>query len=191
MKTGAKDVRACPWLDLVPSGRTLPVEHFVTARVNAVAKALNRSSARLYLSHFDMTVPEWRILSNMAVHGPCASRDLIEHISMDKALISRTIQRLKRRQFLVMSANPKDRRTSVIELTSAGTAMYRKLLPFARRRQSKLVRDLTNDERRVLWNALDKLQATAEKLNRLEAKVADAGLGRRERRKPRTARPAT
>ena len=158
----------CPWVDVEPYGRTLTINQFVTARVNAVAKALNRSSARLYLSRFDLTVPEWRILANIEQREPCAARDLIEHISMDKALISRTIKRLQQRGFLEVRANPADRRTSTIALTREGIAMYRKLLPSARRRQAKLIESLTKEERQVLWRALSKLQWTAETLSRIE-----------------------
>jgi DNA-binding MarR family transcriptional regulator len=167
--TGSPDAgEPCPWLGLDASGHGLAVRDFVTARINAAAQALNRSSERRYLRRFDLTVPEWRMLSILAALGPCSARDVVGQVSIDKALISRTIKRLQARDFLEVRSNPDDRRTSKIELSAQGAAMYRKLLPFARRRQASLIEDLTGAERQALWSALEKLRRTAETLNQEE-----------------------
>lgn len=159
---------ACPWLGMDACGSKLRVDQFVTARVGRVSKALSRSTARLYLAEFDVTVPEWRVMANVALRGSCSARELIEDVAMDKALVSRSIRQLVGKGLLTARPNDVDRRTSLLRLTAKGTRIYEDLLPKARRRQATLLEDLGEQERRVLWIALEKLESKARALARME-----------------------
>jgi len=150
------------------SGSDLRVDQFVTARVGRVAKALSRSTARLYLAEFDVTVPEWRVMANVALRGSCSARELIEDVSMDKSLVSRSIQQLVGKGLLTARPNDADRRTSLLRLTAKGARTYANLLPKAQRRQATLLEDLDEQERHVLWIALQKLESKARALAEME-----------------------
>jgi DNA-binding MarR family transcriptional regulator len=158
----------CPWVRTDADGSNLRVDQFVTARVGRVSKALSRSTARLYLAEFDVTVPEWRVLANVALRGSCSARELIEDVAMDKSLVSRSIQQLVGKGLLTARPNEVDRRTSLLRLTAKGVRTYQELLPKAQRRQATLLEDLGEQERRVLWAALEKLEAKARALAEME-----------------------
>lgn len=160
--------KSCPWLGMDASGSDLRVDQFVTARVGRVAKALSRSTARLYLAEFDVTVPEWRVMANVALRGSCSARELIEDVSMDKSLVSRSIQQLVGKGLLTARPNDADRRTSLLRLTAKGARTYANLLPKAQRRQATLLEDLDEQERHVLWIALQKLESKARALAEME-----------------------
>lgn len=159
---------ACPWLRMDANGSNLRVDQFVTARVGRASKALSRSTARLYLAEFDVTVPEWRVIANVALRGSCSARELIEDVAMDKSLVSRSIRQLVGKGLLTARLNDADRRTSLLRLTAKGVRTYQDLLPKAQRRQATLLEDLDEQERRVLWIALEKLESKARALAEIE-----------------------
>lgn len=159
---------ACPWLRMEADGSNLRVDQFVTARVGRVSKALSRSTARLYLAKFDVTVPEWRVIANVALRGSCSARELIEDVAMDKSLVSRSIRQLVGKGLLTARPSDVDRRTSLLRLTAKGVRTYQDLLPKAQRRQATLLEDLDEEERRVLWIALGKLESKARALAGME-----------------------
>ncbi|WP_279343807.1 MarR family winged helix-turn-helix transcriptional regulator [Variovorax terrae] len=161
----------CPWIGPGSSDAPLRVENFITARINHVAKALSRSAARLYLAQFDLTLPESRILSIVAMRGGCTAREIMDEVSMDKALISRAIKKLADKRLISTWTNADDRRTSLLRLTSRGTEIHEDLMPIARQRQEALLATLSYDERRALWSALFKLEAMVQTLGEKDERL--------------------
>ncbi len=107
-------------------------------------------------------------MANVALRGSCSARELIEDVSMDKSLVSRSIQQLVGKGLLTARPNDADRRTSLLRLTAKGARTYANLLPKAQRRQATLLEDLDEQERHVLWIALQKLESKARALAEME-----------------------
>ncbi len=174
----AIDQEPCPWVDDAAIAEPLRVDHYITGRISHVSKALNRSASRLYQDHFGLTLPESRALSVIAARGSCAARDIADEVSLDKALISRAIKQLTLKELISAGAGVEDQRVMMLKLTAKGRRIHEQIVPVARARQDALMETLTEEERRVLWRVLGKLEARVERFAEGEGEGAGkAGAG--------------
>jgi DNA-binding MarR family transcriptional regulator len=146
-----------PWRRVPKDGHTLSTPEFLTAKVNTLARVLKRSSTKAYVKTFDLTVTEWRLLSAIVEQQPCAAGELAFSLDSDKALTGRLLKKLDQRRLISIGSNPNDGRAMIVTTTTAGDAMYRRILPFAQARQATLLRLLSESEREQLWTTLDRL----------------------------------
>lgn len=157
-----------PWRRVPTDGHTLAPSDFLTSKINVVARLLKRSSTKAYIETFDIAVTEWRMLAAIAQKQPCSVGELAFNLDSDKALTGRTLKKLEQRKLISIGAHPTDGRALVVTTTSAGDAMYRKILPFAQARQAALLRQLSETERDDLWRVLNLLIEKATLLQELE-----------------------
>lgn len=139
--------------------RRLPppaLDEFLTYRLNALATVLNRDAARLAARH-GLRLPEWRVLANLAAHGPFPPGWLALRHQMDKGLASRTLRALARRGLVELSADPADGRRLLAAITPAGRSLHGRILPDALARQARLQALLSSEELTVLRSAVDRL----------------------------------
>ncbi|KIZ39709.1 MULTISPECIES: MarR family winged helix-turn-helix transcriptional regulator [Rhodopseudomonas] len=160
-----------PWRRIAPDGHTLSTPDFLTAKVNTLARALKRYSAKAYPEAFDITVTEWRTLAAIVQQQPCAASDLALHLGSDKALIGRLLKKLEQRKLISIAEDPADRRAVVVRTTAAGDAAYRKIMPFAQQRQAALLRLLTEAEREQFWSILNRLIVHVDALSDEDAEI--------------------
>jgi DNA-binding MarR family transcriptional regulator len=146
-----------PWRRIPADGHTLAPPDFLTSKINTLARLLKRSSTKAYIETFDIAVTEWRMLAAIVQQQPCGVGELALNLDSDKALTGRTLKRLEQRKLISIDAHPTDGRALVVKTTSAGEAMYRKILPFAQARQAALLRQLSEAEREELWSVLGRL----------------------------------
>jgi DNA-binding MarR family transcriptional regulator len=165
-----------PWSGERVEGANLELDTFLAARVNRLARLLNKPTYRAYVVDFGISVLEWRVLAHLSMISPCLARDLSTRMGIDKASISRALRRLHKRRLISIRACDDDARASNLTVLPAGTRMYQSILPLARERQATLLNTLDADERQVLWEAFGKLMSAAEEVTQKESET---------RRKPR------
>jgi DNA-binding MarR family transcriptional regulator len=90
--------------------------------------------------------------------------DVIAHTTLDKMQVSRAVARLEGNGLIEREHVADDRRARVLRLTAAGRALFRRIAPLARARETFLLDALDADERRVLDRAIDKLRERARLL---------------------------
>lgn len=146
-----------PWRRIPADGHTLTPPEFLTSKINTLARLLKRSSTKAYIETFDIAVTEWRMLAAIVQQQPCGVGELALNLDSDKALTGRTLKKLEQRKLIKINAHPTDGRALVVRITSAGEAVYRKILPFAQARQAALLRQLSEVERDALWITLGRL----------------------------------
>lgn len=151
------DPHRYPWRQLPADGSTLEPPDFLTSKINTLARLLKRSSTKAYIETFDIAVTEWRMLAAIVQQQPCGVVELAFNLDSDKALTGRTLKKLEQRGLISIGPHPTDGRALVVRTTSAGDAMYRKILPFAQGRQASLLRQLSEAERDELWSTLGRL----------------------------------
>ena len=137
-----------------------PLEDFLTYRLNMLATLLSRDAARMAARH-GLGLPEWRVLSHLAVQGPCGAAAIVARGAMDKAQVSRALQALAERELAVLQPDPADGRRQVARITSSGAALHARILPEALQRQAWLRRSLAPADAEALDRILDQLIATA------------------------------
>lgn len=157
-----------PWDGDHVDATKLELQSFLAARVNRLARLLNKPTDRAYFVDFGISMLEWRVLAHLAQISPCLARDLSARMAIDKASISRVLRRLHKRKLIAIRGSTDDARASILTVLPAGMKMYHSVLPSARERQAALLNVLDAEERRVLWGALAKLIHAAEEITRRE-----------------------
>jgi DNA-binding MarR family transcriptional regulator len=137
-----------------------PLEDFLTYRLNMLATLLARDAARMAARH-GLGLPEWRVLSHLAVQGPCGAAAIVARGAMDKAQVSRALQALAARGLAVLQPDPEDGRRQTARATASGRALHAQILPEALQRQAWLRESLAPTDAKALDRILEQLIATA------------------------------
>lgn len=150
------------------SGSHLNVEDFLTFRLTRLSNALRSNLTKPYLEQFELSLPEWRLLALVARFAPMRFSEVTTRSSMDKGQVSRTLRVMANRGLTKMKTI-KDRGSRstealaapvMVSITPKGTALYKAVLPVARRRQAQMLLTLTESDRIALYSIIDKLFAT-------------------------------
>ena len=148
-----------PWDDLSPEGTGLDVHDFLTTQFSYTANALRRAITLPYAERFDLSVSEWRLLSVLAAAGSLAFPDLVTESAVDKAQVSRTLQLMTKRGLVAVETPPTGRKGMVVHLTPEGLALYERVMPEAQRTQTAMILTLSPQERRTLYDVLQRLRS--------------------------------
>lgn len=158
-----------PWDALDEAGTGLSVEHFLTTTVSRVGNALRRTITVPYADAFQITVTEWRMLSVLAHAHSLPFAQLVTASATDKALVSRTLRLLEARGLVEMASEGHTPRKKLrCTITPEGQALHDRIIPIARQRQASLLRVLSPQERRVVYQALHKLHRHCQMLGGVE-----------------------
>lgn len=120
-----------------------------------------------YLVQFGLSLPEWRLLALVARFSPLRFSEVTLRSGMDKGQVSRTLRvmadRGLTRMKAIRSANSRTREALaapvMVSVTAKGKALYKSVLPVARKRQAEVLLSLGENERKAFYATLDKLFA--------------------------------
>jgi DNA-binding MarR family transcriptional regulator len=138
------------------------VPDLFSTRLLRLSNSLGLYSARRYRLEFDVTLPEWRVMSIVAAHDKSTARDVSRILATDKAWVGMTVKTLMQRGFLTRSPDARDSRRILLSLTKSGRERHDAILGAARQRQRRLVSALTPDKARLFFECLTVLQAEAD-----------------------------
>src|SRR5688500_11501823 len=96
-------------------------EAYFGYRMVLAATLVDRRVSNLLAQHGELTLPQWRIVSQLGLTGGGTVKSLAEGAAVDRAEVSRAIRELERAR-LVLRRTPRDtdRRSPSFELTAAG-----------------------------------------------------------------------
>jgi DNA-binding MarR family transcriptional regulator len=153
--------------------------------IHRLSRSLLRASMARYMLEFGLGVPQVQLLNAIGALGPRASKDLADHMAMNKALVSRSLSDLTARGYTRDTTDPADARRHVWTLTAKGRRLVEVCRPLRHARTNYLLAALTDDEGAVLVDILERLYAASERLG-----ADEAAIGRRRRDKARKGTPA-
>jgi DNA-binding MarR family transcriptional regulator len=148
------------------TGTAMELETFFPYRLAVLTEAVSRSMAQVYGERFELTRDEWRVLAMLSNVPAARTAAVIERTTLDKVSVSRALARLEGKGLVERASDPQDRRSDLIRLTTAGRALFRKLVPMVRAREQFLLDALDPAERAALDALLDKLLVRARQLAR-------------------------
>jgi DNA-binding MarR family transcriptional regulator len=160
----------------------IKLETFLPYRLSVLANVTSNAIAAAYEERFGLTIPEWRVIAVLMRHPGLSAREVAEKSRMDAVAVSRAVNRLLRAGRLRRAVATDDRRRSILQVSAAGTAVYRGVAPLALEFERSLLDTLTNDERAALDRLLEVLTQRAEVLSvdlRLPKKAARGPKARR------------
>lgn len=140
------------------------VTDLLTSRLLRLSNTFGLYSNRRYRQEFDVTLPEWRVMSIIALHKTTTARDISRELVTDKAWVGLTVEKLGRRGFVERSSDKLDMRRTLVSLTRQGKEVHDAIMANARRRQKRLLAALPNGAAETLSDCLDRLQAEADRM---------------------------
>ena len=144
-----------------PARRELQLESFLPYLVNNLADRISTGLSRIYAGDYGLSVPEWRVLANLAEHGVLNAKQIVSTTGMEKSKVSRAVKNLTTRGLIVQRRKEADNRARDLALTAAGLALYGDLVPHALAWEGELLDCLSVSEYRDFMYLLGKLRQRA------------------------------
>ncbi|MGH8778618.1 MarR family winged helix-turn-helix transcriptional regulator [Paraburkholderia sp.] len=138
------------------------LDQFLTYRLHVLNKLSERGIGVRYQEKLGVTVPEARVIASVGSFGPFSIMDLARHANLDKSQASRAAEALIRQGLVQRESSDTDGRVVLVSLTPEGRALYRKVMPIARKWNEDFFAGLDEKEKTVLSRALDKVIANAQ-----------------------------
>jgi DNA-binding MarR family transcriptional regulator len=151
-------------LDVLVDTGSLPVDQFLTFRINQLSSAFERQWSRSMRDEAGVSLSEWRLLA-MLQSGSQTFARLVELTEVNKALLHRSAKALSEAELIDISDTPSDARSTTLSLTDKGRRLLKKIRPLAIARQKHFLSALSSDERRTLYVALEKLRTASNQWN--------------------------
>ena len=139
----------------------LPLQQFLTYRFSRVQAKLNAQAMRI-LAQAGLSLTQWRIIALIGNAGQARPSALTSEGLIDKGMFSRKIKPLITTGLVDAGIDDKDNRAQVLSLTQKGRMLYNDTLPIMRKRQHALRAALTEEELRLIYTILNKLELAAE-----------------------------
>lgn len=140
------------------------LQHFLPYRLVNVAERTSHALSTLYATKFNMTIPEWRILATLGSQKDLTAKTIGQQTQMDKVTVSRAINKLSDKAFIIRQRDSQDGRAIKLNLSKDGTLVYKKLTPAVLAWEQQLTSEFEPDEIRELHKLLSRLQHQLEKL---------------------------
>jgi len=144
----------------------MDLQNFFPYRVARLAEAVSQATAQVYGERFRLSRDEWRVLAALADAGAVKTARVIERSTLDKMRVSRAVARLEQEGLVDRQEDPQDGRGQLLRLQAKGLALYRRIVPMVQSREAFLLASLSEAERELLTQAMDKVLARAEELVR-------------------------
>ncbi|MDE1184378.1 MarR family transcriptional regulator [Paraburkholderia sp.] len=139
------------------------LEQFLTYRLHVLNKLAERGIGERYQTKLGVTLPEARVIASVGSFGPFSIMDLARHANLDKSQASRAAEALIGQNLMARETSTLDGRVVLVSLTTDGRALYRKIMPIARKWNLDLFDCLDESEHAALSDALDKVIASAQR----------------------------
>ena len=98
----------------------LDLEQFLPYRLSVLSNRVSGNIAKLYGDRYGLAIPEWRVITILALYPGSSASEVSDRTAMDKVAVSRAVARLLERGFIKRETHGDDRRRSVLALSAAG-----------------------------------------------------------------------
>lgn len=139
----------------------LKLSEFLPFRLSVLSNTISEQIANSYRRHFDLTVPQWRIIAVLEQHPGLTATAVSNKTVMDKVAVSRAVSALIEMGRIERRARQDDGRSSALFLTVEGQRIYNEVAPLAHDFEAALLAKLTEDERQQLQQILTKIAEAA------------------------------
>ncbi len=132
-------------------------DEFLTFRLSVLSAAFDRKAARVLSENFDVTLAERRVLGAIVFHGNIRFGELVKHLTIDGAQISRATASLIERGLVKRSRDKADGRSAILSPTTRGRNLDERIIDGGRGNQRQILANLTSDEREIFYRSIGKL----------------------------------
>ena len=140
-----------------PAATTLSFRRSPTVLLNFAGNRFTRHAARYYQHEFGLGATDWRMLVMLTREPGSSVGHAARTIGIDKAAVSRALQRLEQSGLARAEIPDGDERRKTWSLTPEGTALHARVLPGALERQRALLAGFSPDEVQQLSDFLSRM----------------------------------
>lgn len=140
------------------------LEDFLPFRLNVLAQEVSTRLSSIYATRFNLDIPQWRIIANLATRGDLTAQDIARVAFMHKSTISRAVSGLERRKLIQRTADPADGRAYKLRITASGKTLFKNLLPDVLAFEQDLLKQMKSSESAALLRGLTSLEASVLKI---------------------------
>ena len=133
------------------------LQAFLPYLLNQAAEQSSLSFQRSYKNRYNMLRTEWRVMFHLGLFGAMTARDIGIRGKIHKTKISRAVQKLTEKRFILRQRSADDRRLESLQLTVSGRAAYLELRKTAEQYQTDLSVDFSEEEFALLQTMLKRL----------------------------------
>ena len=126
-------------------------------RVLLLGKMIDRVTAQHVRDTAQLTLAEWRVLTHVEMIGKCSAAEVASVAYSDRAEVSRAIGSLEERGLVQREANPRNRKSSLVSLTTEGKAVHTAIRGERGKFYEQWLADLSEAERAAFNDGLDKV----------------------------------
>jgi DNA-binding MarR family transcriptional regulator len=137
--------------------RDLSLNSFLPYVLNNLAERISAGLSTLYMDEYGLSIPEWRVIANLAEHDTLNARQIVDFTTMEKSKVSRAVSGLSAKGLVSQQRAEDDSRAKDLALTAAGSALYTDIVPKVLAWERELLEGLSTGEYRDFLYLLDKL----------------------------------
>ena len=141
----------------------VPASHFILDRhlFYLFGQALGRRDRSLArtLAPFGLTVSRWRVLAALHARPGASLTRLAEITAVDRTTAMRTVEHMRRDGLVDRTADPADRRTSLLSLTRKGEALFSRVFVIVAEQNRRAVTGLSEQELEIFVAQLQRIIA--------------------------------
>jgi DNA-binding MarR family transcriptional regulator len=135
------------------------LDRFLTYRLHVLNKLSDKQTSDMYEAKLGMSTMECRCLAAVGYFHPVSVKDLAQLANLDKSQASRAALSLFEAGLVERLARDGDSRGVDLVLTKKGAGIYEKVIALATQRNTEAFSVLTDAERHLLGDMLDRLIA--------------------------------
>ncbi len=143
---------------------SLAAEHNVSHLMRQTQSSLNRQVDALVLP-LDLTATQWRPLVLIRYRGVNTAVELARLTHTDTGAMTRTLDRLEAKGFIVRQRCPTDRRIMRLMLTTQGNQVAERILPIAASTLNTHLSDFSDQEVDMLISMLHRMLVNGQEAN--------------------------
>jgi DNA-binding MarR family transcriptional regulator len=151
-------------MPLSPSQRLASIDDLLLYRLGRLSSTAGALVVRLCEGGHGITRREWAVVAQLYENGGLPPSVLAERMHRDRARTSRVLTALIKKQLVLRTVTPGDRRGARVELTPAGRQLYDDLMPSIQAINGQILSALQADEVVQFDDVLARLQLRAQSL---------------------------
>ena len=101
------------------------LDQFLPYLLNQAAEVTSQNFQAVYKAEYDMTRTQWRVMANLGKYGTMIASEICRLTFIEKTKMSRAVQLLEEKGFLLRGSIVGDRRSERLSLTPTGNATFR------------------------------------------------------------------
>ena len=133
------------------------IREFLPYLLNRAAEESSFAFQQIYKGRYGLLRAEWRVLFHLGCYGCMTAKDICKAAKMHKTKISRAVQKMEDKDYLIRSQDDQDRRKEWLKLTSKGKSVYKDLRLSAEEYEAALNAQLSPEDMKMLKRLLGAL----------------------------------